>query len=124
MLAWALVEFGRCLVDAGQTVEAEAILREGLAVCERHLAAEDWRVAETRGLLGACLTKRQQFAEAEPLLLESYRGLSNPRSLAEQRLLREARQRLVELYIAWGKDDKVTQWRREWEASKTFEKQP
>jgi hypothetical protein len=54
------------------------------------------------GGLGECLTVAKRYAEAEPLLTESYKiidSLHVPKSPT----LKEARGRLATLYAAWGK---------------------
>jgi hypothetical protein len=58
-------------------------------------------------LLGECLSAQKRFAEAEPLLVESYQVLKDvqvPRSP----ILRNARERLVTLYTDRGKPSEAT----------------
>jgi non-specific serine/threonine protein kinase/serine/threonine-protein kinase len=93
--------------------EAEPLLRRCLAFLDtkRH---EDWMRLHIRGLLGASLLGRGKYAEAEPLLLDSYEGLRGPKSRLpreEAPRIAEAGARIVELYEAWGKKDKAADWR-------------
>jgi hypothetical protein len=58
------------------------------------------------GVLGECLTLLRRFEEAEKLLLENYNGFRPVRS--EQSIeMRDARQKLVKLYEAWGKPEQA-----------------
>ncbi len=70
--------------------------------------------AYTRSLLGGCLSKQKKFADAEPLLLQ---GLAQAKATPPKRL-REALERLVQLYAAWGQKDKADEWRKKLEAAK------
>jgi tetratricopeptide (TPR) repeat protein len=67
-------------------------------------------VAEVESHLGECLCALQRYAEAEPLLFYSYEALQRENSVPA-RVLREAHERLVKLYEAWGKADKAKEWR-------------
>ena len=61
-------------------------------------------------------------ADAEPLLLDNYRGLKRAAdeagvaSQSQRVLLRDAVARLIDLYDAWGKPDEAAKWRNELEA--------
>lgn len=92
---------GRILNKTGRPREAEPILREALAIRQQK-SHRRMDVALASGNLGECLLTQKRYAEAEPLLAESYRTLKSlqvPQSPA----LKEAHERLVLLYSAWGK---------------------
>ena len=55
------------------------------------------------------MSDQGRFAEAEPLLLKGYDGMSPPPAVEDRK--REALQRIVDLYDAWGKPDKAAEWR-------------
>ena len=60
---------------------------------------------------------QKNYAEAEPLLLQSYQGLqqrqaSLPPILNAPRRITEALERLVQLYDAWGKPAQATEWKQ------------
>ena len=60
---------------------------------------------------------QKNYAEAEPLLLQSYQGLqqrqaSMPPILNAPRRIRESLERLVQLYDAWGKPVQATEWKK------------
>ena len=71
----------------------------------------------TRSLLGGALAGQKKYTEAEPLLLQGYRGLKAHRlALSAQqagKYLPEALERLVRLYDDWGKPDEAGKWRKE-----------
>jgi hypothetical protein len=86
-------------------------LREGLALRERHLPAGHWLTANMRSLLGNCLAKQRRFTDAEPLLLQGYHGLNQAKDTLPERL-REALERLVQLYTTWGQKAKAEEWQK------------
>jgi hypothetical protein len=104
----------------GKYAPAEPLLREGLAAREKQQPGT-WLVAATQGMLGEALAGQQKYAEAEPLLLAGYAGLqSNPASIPASWRNRPAllRERLVQLYEAWGKPAEAARWRKELEKTK------
>ena len=60
---------------------------------------------------------QKNYAEAEPLLLQSYQGLqqrqaSLPPILNAPRRITESLERLVQLYDAWGKPTQAAEWKK------------
>jgi tetratricopeptide (TPR) repeat protein len=100
---------------AGDPRQAEKIFRESLAIHARVLPPSSWQIAATESLVARCLVDERRFAEAERMLLEAYPivetkfGPGHPRSTT-------VAGRLVALYEAWGKPDKVAEWRAKREA--------
>jgi eukaryotic-like serine/threonine-protein kinase len=93
------------LVAQGQPVEAEARVREALAIF-RAEEPPTWRVADAESVLGSCLTAMGRFNEAEPLLVRSYRVLEkDPGDGAKY--APEAMKRIRELYATMGKPDRA-----------------
>jgi serine/threonine protein kinase/tetratricopeptide (TPR) repeat protein len=93
--------------------DAEPLLRQALAIRQEKLP-DDWATFDTRSLLGGILLDRENYAEAEPLLVSGYDGLEAraakiPAPLKDR--LPEAGKRVVALYEAWGKNDKAAEWR-------------
>lgn len=86
----------------GRGGEGEACLREALALRLEALPPEHFFTALARGALGEGLGVLRRYAEAEPLLQQSYQDLTasqgedNPKTLL-------ARRRLAELYRNWGR---------------------
>lgn len=110
------VGLARVYLDQGRPAAADPLLRHALGVQQRGLAAGDWRLGVTQGLLGDALRRRSRFAEAEPYLLRAFELLPPaPGSEGfETRQAREAREncaRLVALYEAWGRPGKAAPYR-------------
>ena len=93
------------LNKTGRSGEAEPLLRETLAVTQQN-SRRPLDVAQASGTLGECLAIQKRYAEAEPLLVQSYATLKSvqvPGSPA----IKEARERLASLYAAWGKPSPI-----------------
>jgi hypothetical protein len=85
-------------------------------------APEDPGTFIAQSVLGAVLLGQEKYAEAEPLLLQGYKGLKQreaklPANLRELRL-REAVERLVQLYEAWNRNGEAATWRQELQGMK------
>jgi hypothetical protein len=129
-LAGLLAQIGLGLLEQKQWVEAEALLRECLAIREKK-QPDDWTTFNTQSMLGDALLGQKKYADAEPLLLKGYQGMKQRQKIippAGLVRLTEAVERLVQLYEATGQKDEATRWRKEREAlkgaPKTKEKQP
>jgi serine/threonine protein kinase len=85
----------------GRSREAEPVLRETLAVAQKN-SRRPLDGALASGALGECLAIQKRYAEAEPLLLQSY-GTLKSIQVPGSPSIREARERLTALYSAWGK---------------------
>jgi tetratricopeptide (TPR) repeat protein len=97
----------------GKFAESEALARQTVAF-DRKIRPDDWRRFHAESVLGATLAGQKKYAEAEPLLVESYRGMM----AREQHItvparydLDNSRAWLVQLYEAWGKPEKAAEWR-------------
>ncbi|MFO0955909.1 MAG: serine/threonine-protein kinase [Isosphaeraceae bacterium] len=113
-LADALASLGLNLLAQRRWAEAEPVLRECLELREKAIP-DDWRTANTRSMLGGSLLGQEKYAEAEPPLLEGREGLKSragtiPPPFRALRL-REAAERIVALYEAWGKAEQAAEWR-------------
>ena len=76
-------------------------------------APDDVRTYSAKTWLGAALAGQNRFAEAEPLLLEGYRGMKERESSipAQGRFrVREALDRIIALYLAWEKPEEAAKW--------------
>jgi serine/threonine protein kinase/DNA-binding SARP family transcriptional activator len=131
-LAQALASLGLCMLHQQKSADAEPILRECLAIREKK-EPDDWRTFNTKSMLGEALAGQKKYADAESLLLAGYEGMKEraaktpganaPGSPYQQRS-REALERLVQLYDAWGKPEEAPRWRKELEAMRAAEKPP
>jgi serine/threonine protein kinase/DNA-binding SARP family transcriptional activator len=123
-LATALSQLGLTLLQAGRAADAEPVLRECLAIRQKK-QPEAWTTFNTQSMLGDSLLGQKKYAAAEPLLLAGYEGMHERQAkLPPQGRVHviEALERLVQLYDAWGKQDKADEWRKKWEEAKTREK--
>ena len=71
----------------------------------------------TMSVLGESLSRQGKFAEAEPLLLDGYAGMTERPDAPDERKA-EALQRIIDLYDVWhaaepgeGYDAKAAEWR-------------
>ena len=90
--------------------EAEQVLRQCLAISSSALTAGHWRIGHAKSPLGESLARQSRFDEAEPFLLEGYLEM-NASPLAWKLRVRQAAERLVALYEAWGKPEQAAEWR-------------
>jgi eukaryotic-like serine/threonine-protein kinase len=93
------------LVARGKAAEAEPLAREAFATL-RAKTPKSWRVADAESVLGGCLAALGRYPEAEPLLLQSYLTLQRDKGDGAKHAT-EARQRIVNLYTAWGKPERL-----------------
>ncbi len=96
---------------------AEPMLREVLATRERE-QPDGWTTFNTKSMLGEALLGQKRFAEAAPLLLEGYRGMTSREAsvvAAEKgafalRIV-QALERLVTYYESQGPASEAAAWR-------------
>jgi serine/threonine protein kinase len=119
---------GLNLLQQHKWAEAEAVLRECLAIREKQdeevlrRSGHPIQVSgKTRLLLGISLAGQKRYTEAEPYLRQGYQALKwLTDQLPEMRapLLRESLELLVQLYESRDKRDEAAHWRKELEAVK------
>ncbi len=97
------------LVARGVASEAEEQARQALETWSRLKKPVPWRVADARSVLGQCLTFQGRFEEAEPLLTASYPTIRDEKG-ADSRYTHDAADRIVELYQAWGRPEKASEY--------------
>jgi hypothetical protein len=97
------------------------MLREALAIREK-AAPDAWWTFNTRSMLGEALLGQKRYAEAEPLLLEGYRGMKErePAVIKDRAVVRivQALERLVKLYEVKGDATEAAAWRAKLEAAR------
>jgi tetratricopeptide (TPR) repeat protein len=103
-LAQASVMLAQQKVDAAES----AIQSARDAIRNDRIARADLRI---NGAHAECLLQRQQFDEAERVLLELDRDSRNRNPFQADDSLFVAL-RLIQLYDAWGKSDKAAHWRQ------------
>jgi hypothetical protein len=97
----------------GKFTEGESLARDTEKM-EQAKQPDDWQRFWTESLLGESLAGEKRYAEAEPLLLEGYRGMLARKdriSVPNWRHLASAHEWIVQLYEAWGKPKKAAEWR-------------
>jgi tetratricopeptide (TPR) repeat protein len=110
-----LAQYGLALLEARGYGEAEALLREALAIREK-AAPDHWTTFNARSMLGGALLGQKKYAEAGPLLLAGYEGMKKrEKTIPPQGYERipEALDRLIELYRATKRPDEVKKYRAE-----------
>jgi tetratricopeptide (TPR) repeat protein len=88
---------------------AGVLLSQALAVFYRD-APDGWEAADGEGVLGTILAGAGRYEEAETCLLGSYERLGELRGEESPRT-RKARERLFELYSAWGRPEEAERYR-------------
>jgi hypothetical protein len=101
------------LLAAGKFTEAEPMARECLIIRAKQ-TPEDRSTLDVQSMLGGVFLGQKKYAEAEPLLLSAYEGLkaSEDKSSHEKLRRKEALQRVVQLYRATGRPEKVAEWNK------------
>lgn len=107
-------------LSQGRAAAAEPLLRDALDIRmrapgvvpsrRRTLMEHDWSIPATQSVLGETLVSLRRYEEAETLLLEARRGLTEMGRPAVPHLNATFR-RLVALYLAWGKPASAAQYR-------------
>jgi eukaryotic-like serine/threonine-protein kinase len=101
-------------VSQGEFTQSEPLAREALET-ERKVQPDDWQRYRAESVLGESLAGEKTYAEAERLLLEGYQGMLARKDrigFPDRYHLELAHQWLVRLYEAWGKRDKVAEWKK------------
>ncbi len=98
------------LLTRGDLAAGEELLDRALATLRQVKRSGDWEIADAESLLGAYLLRRGRYQEAEPYLIASYPTIKEIRG--EQAIYtRVALRRILELYEAWGKPEKLASYR-------------
>jgi non-specific serine/threonine protein kinase/serine/threonine-protein kinase len=104
---------GGIQLERGDAVLAEKTLREALGMLRKDFGGRpNLTTFQAESFLGGSLATQKRFAEAEPLLLQSYASFKASKSVPRSQL-REAVQRIIRLYEAWGREGEAAVWREE-----------
>jgi tetratricopeptide (TPR) repeat protein len=101
-------------VSQQKFVQSEPLAREAFEFF-RKKQPDDWQGFRAESLVGASLAGQKKYAEAEPLLLDGYRGMSERTSsmgVPNRYHVDRADAWIVQLYQAWGKPDRALAWRQ------------
>jgi tetratricopeptide (TPR) repeat protein len=112
--------FAVVLRDQNRTVGAAYHLKAVLDARHRLFGADHPDTLMSRFELGSTRLLQKRYAEAAPLLLEAYAGLTQHENTTPDAKGRVAMavQRLVQLYDGWDKKDKAAQWRQKLDGQK------
>jgi serine/threonine protein kinase/tetratricopeptide (TPR) repeat protein len=113
ILAHDLVRLGRLLTRLARWSEAESALREALTIQEK-AGVDDWVHYLVRSLLGGALLGQGHYTEAQPLIVQGYKGMIERIArmpTRENALLIDAAERVVRLYETWGGQKEATEWK-------------
>jgi eukaryotic-like serine/threonine-protein kinase len=111
----AAADLAMAFVSQKKFAEAEPLAREAVGIDSR-IQPDNWQYFRAQSLLGASLAGQKIFADAEPLLVEGYRGMLAREGLIDipdRYNLELARRWLVQLYRDWGKPAKAAQFVKE-----------
>jgi WD40 repeat protein/tetratricopeptide (TPR) repeat protein len=114
-LAGTLAAFGLQLLKREKWAEAEALLRECVAIREKAMP-ENWLRFNALSMLGEALLGQWRFGEAEALLLRGYEGIKQreaeiPAAYTQLRLA-EASERITRLYETTHRTEQARAWRK------------
>ncbi len=98
------------LLDQGDVEGAGELLEAALASLRRTKPAGNWTIADAESIRGSHLTALGRYAEAEGLVLDSYRILREVKGDGDANT-RAALQRVIDLYEAWGREDEAAAYR-------------
>lgn len=110
----SLGSLAHTLLYNGKYSEAEPVIQEVLML-NQLTSPKNWYYFHNESMLGESLLGQKKYSEAEPLLISGYEGLK----LQEQGIspitrairIKEALERLVQLYELTGQTSKFAEWR-------------
>jgi tetratricopeptide (TPR) repeat protein len=97
--------------ERGELDQAAALFAEWVALCRKRGPGHPG-LAPLVLEFGRVLTRQKKYAEAEPLLLEAYEVLKprDGQAFGPAEQVQDAMERLLDLYAAWERKDKVMHW--------------
>ncbi|MGA2046158.1 MAG: tetratricopeptide repeat protein [Terracidiphilus sp.] len=109
-----MISLAEVRIELKKYADAEPLLREALSGYQK-TASRTWPLYRSQSLLGSSLAAQGRFAEAEPLLVDGYNGMTGQteqipfefRSTIDRTL-----QQIVQMYERWEKPEKAAAWRR------------
>ena len=109
-LSLGLVRLGEILLARGNIAEAIGALEKARAFPTEKVPAKSSTRAMAASALGACQTLQGNYAAAETLLLDAHAYFAE--QAPDGAAARRARQRIVDLYTAWGTPEKAKAFER------------
>ena len=105
----ALAVLAQNLLGQGKFKEAETALLESVEL-RRKTMPKSWLLWNSLSMLGESLAGQSKYDQAEATLLEAYEKMQPPNSSMGRLRKREALERIVEFYKAWGKPREAAAW--------------
>ena len=110
-----LSNLARTLGEAGDSVDAERVAREALAMLRKDAPAGSWTISVAQFGVGRSLLAQKRYTEAEVELVAAYERLreaknSTPEDM-KRRVIRAEVGGLVELYQVAGREKEAEFWR-------------
>jgi serine/threonine protein kinase/Tfp pilus assembly protein PilF len=109
-MAYPLSGAGQALLKKGAPAEAEAPLREAIAIAEKSLPPTHPDLAVDHAALAVCLARQQRFEEAQTHLNTALGAVRDRLPRSEKRH-RQVLEYAVQLYEAWGKAELADRYR-------------
>jgi tetratricopeptide (TPR) repeat protein len=106
-----MLDLAATVKESGDLAAAEDSLRHLLAELTGQVAPTSRRIARAETLLGSVLVAEKKFDEAEKVLTDSSATLAGIYGENDGRV-RQVRQLQVELYDAWGKQERAAEFRQ------------
>jgi eukaryotic-like serine/threonine-protein kinase len=113
-LAGELAGCGEGFLRLGDWAEAEQLLRESKKFSEAK-QHDDWKYFYFTSMLGETLLAQSKFDEAQPLLLNGYKGLVERISTllpVRQLNVKKCFERVIQLYKAADRHEEAAEWQR------------
>ena len=108
----ATIALAEIQLNRGKVGDAEALANEAIAGYEKS-DPDSWQGFQSKSLLGAALAAQHRYADAEPLLVNGYRGMAREigsMPFDQWPLVSKAGRRLVALYESWDKPERAHEW--------------
>ncbi len=106
-------DLAEAYVAEGKFTQSDPLAREAEAF-QQSKQPDNWQFFWAESLVGASLAGEKRYADAEPLLVAGYRGMVGRKDWMPVPKLRDidsAQGWIVQMYVEWGKPDKVKEWR-------------
>ena len=114
-----LINDALLLVEEGHFEMAEPRVRDCLDSWNGKIwVTRSWADLRAKSMLGRCLAGLCRYEEAEPLLLEGYRGLENNPQVSVE-IQQQALEWIVLLCQDWGKPEEAASWQKKFGAARS-----
>jgi eukaryotic-like serine/threonine-protein kinase len=112
---WSAADLAFVYILQRKFADGEPLAREAVDF-DRKKEADNWERFRAESILGASLAGQKKYEDAEPLLVQGYTGMLARKDridVPEWYYLDRAHEWLVQMYLAWGKPDQASYWRKQ-----------